>query len=121
MLENDIRKVLEAKAAALVARDAGRLEKLIHDQFVYINAGGRRFDKRGYIDTFCTSGRVVFTKQRFSNLVVKLINDFAITTLEIADELRIDGQETIGCYTSLCVFGRSSIGWQWAAGQTMAI
>ncbi len=120
-LADEIRLVLEAKAAALVARKAGDLGALIHSDFVYVNAGGRTFDKAGYIETYCTSGRVVFTQQRFADLSVKLIDDFAVATLAINDELRVDERMVSGRYQSLCIFGRSSGRWLWAAGQTMVV
>jgi len=116
---DEVRLLLEAKARALVARKAGDLDVLIHRDFVYVNAGGRNFDKAGYIDTYCTSGRVVFTQQRFANLVVRLVDDFALATLLIEDELKIDERIVSGRYQSLCVFSHASGRWLWAAGQTM--
>ena len=118
---DEIRFVLEAKAAPLVARNANGLAALIHPDFLYVNASGRVFDKAGYIDAFCASGRIVFTEQRFSDLDIKLIDNFAIATLGIEDELKIGVRMVSGRYTSLCVFSRSSARWQWAAGQTMTV
>ena len=118
---DEIRDLLEAKAEALVARQASRLDDLIHDDFVYVNAGGRTFDKASYVETYCTSGRVVFTQQRISNLLVKLIDGFAVATLSINDELRIDGRAVSGQYHSLCVFSQPAGRWLWTAGQTMAV
>jgi len=116
---DEVRLVLEAKAQALVARKARDLDALIHSDFVYVNAGGRTFDKAGYIETYCTSGKMVFTQQQFANLTVKLIDDFAVATLLINDELRIEERMVSGRYQSLCVFSHSLGRWLWAAGQTM--
>lgn len=115
-----IRLVLEAKADALVARSAKSLDGLIHSDFVYINAGGRTFDKVGYIEAYCRSGKVVFTQQRFTSVSVKLIDHFAVATLSIDDELQIDGHAVSGRYLSMCFFIKISGRWLWAAGQTMA-
>jgi len=117
----EIELVLKAKAQALIARQAEELDDLIHPDFVYVNAGGRTFDKARYIETYCTSGRVVFTQQQFDDLSVKLIDAFAIATLLINDELRIDERTVSSRYRSLCVFNRSSGRWLWVAGQTMAV
>ena len=92
----EIRLVQETKAAALVARKSDELAALIHSDFVYINASGRSFDKTNYIDAYCTSGRIVFIEQRFSNLEVKRIDDFAIATVSINDELRIGERAVSG-------------------------
>lgn len=113
--------MLEAKAEALVARQAGHLDALIHDDFVYVNVGGRTFDKASYIEAYCTSGRVVFTQQRISDLLVKLIDGFAVATLSINDEFRIDGRAVSGRYHSLCVFSQPAGRWLWTAGQTMVV
>lgn len=118
---DEIRVVLEAKAEALVARQAGHLDALLHDDFVYVNAGGRTFSKATYIEAYCTSGRVVFVHQGISDLTVKLINSFVVATFSINDELRIDGRAVRGRYRSLCVFSQSAGRWLWAAGQTMAV
>lgn len=120
-LVDKIRLVLEAKAAAIVSRNAAELASLIHSDFLYINASGRSFDKASYIDTYCTSGRVIFTDQQFSDFEVKQIDEFAIATLLIKDEFRMGERVVSGRYKSLCVFSRSSACWQWAAGQTMTL
>ena len=116
----EIRFVLEGKAAALVARQADLLWALINDDFVYVNAGGRRFDKPGYVDAFCTSGRILFLAQRISELEVRRVDAVATATMTIHDELSIEGRAVAGRYRSLCVFLRCSDGWRWLAGQTAA-
>ena len=118
---DNIRVLLEAKGEALVARQAGHLNALLHDDFVYVNAGGRTFDKASYVEVYCTSGRVVFSHQEIFNLTVKLIDGFVVATFSISDELRIDGRAVSGRYQSLCVFSQSAGRWLWTAGQTMAI
>lgn len=118
---DEIRVVLEAKAEALIARQADHLDALLHDDFVYVNAGGRTFDKASYIEAYCTSGRVVFAHQAISDLTVKLIDGFVVATFLINDELRIDGRAVSGRYQSLCVFSQSAGHWLWTAGQTMSV
>ena len=118
---DEIRAVLEAKAEALIARQADCLAAVLHDDFLYVNAGGRRFDKATYIEAYCTSGRVVFAHQGISDLKVKLIDRLVIATLSINDEFRIDGRAVNGRYQSLCVFIRPAGQWLWTAGQTMTV
>ena len=118
--EDQIRHVLDAKAAALVGRQAECLDALIHKEFLYVNSGGRIFDKAGYIEVI-TSGKIVFTQQRFADLMVKLIDDCAVATLSISDEFTIEGRRVSGRYRSLCVFSQTSGRWLWTAGQTMTV
>ena len=89
--------------------------------FVYVNAGARRFDKPGYVDAFCTSGRILFLVQRVSELEVRRVDAVATTTMTILDELSIDGRAVAGRHRSLCVFLRSSDGWRWLTSQTAAV
>lgn len=118
-IADEIRRLLEAKARALVGRQAGVLAALLHDNFVYVNAGGRTFDRAGYVETYCNSGRIVFTRQGIADLAVRQIDNVVVATLRIDDDLEIDGRAVSAQYQSLCLFTPSARRWLWAAGQTM--
>jgi hypothetical protein len=113
-----IHEILLAKADAIVRRAADRLDGLIHPDFVYVNAAGRTFDKAGYIEAYCTSGRIAFEAQRFSNLSVQVSPGVAEATFIAHDSFIVDGQTIAATYQSLCVFVAGANGWQWIAGQT---
>jgi hypothetical protein len=115
-----IATLLQAKADALVRRSAQDLAALIHPDFTYVNAGGFRFDKAGYIDFGCTSGRIVFSEQKFSALEVRSFAGFAVATMNLHDRFSSQGRLVAATYRSLCVFSVSGDEWLWAAGQTMA-
>ncbi|MBN9089118.1 MAG: nuclear transport factor 2 family protein [Reyranella sp.] len=117
-VEEDIADVLLAKAEAIVHRAAGRLDPLIHPDFVYVNAAGRSFDKAGYIDAYCTSGKIVFAEQRISELSVQAFPGVAVATFVAHDRFVIDGETVDTTYQSMCVFTGGQDGWQWVAGQT---
>ncbi len=114
-----IRQVLVAKADAMVRRSTDTLAALLHDDFVYVNASGRRFDKIGYVETYCTSGRVVFLEQQIDDLSVREFPGFAVATLTLRDRFSAGGREVQATYRSLCVFADENGKWLWAAGQTM--
>jgi hypothetical protein len=114
-----IRQVLEAKAEALVSRNHRALDDLIDAEFTYLNAGGRLFDKSGYIDAYCQSGALCFVEQRVSDLSIKPLDGLAIATMSLADTFRVDGRIVGGRFKSLAVFRHSSGRWRWLAGQTM--
>jgi hypothetical protein len=103
----------------MVSRSAETLAVLLHDDFVYVNAGGRRFDKTGYVETYCTSGNVVFLEQQIDDLSIREFPGFAVATLTLRDRFRSDGREVRMTYRSLCVFAEADGTWLWAAGQTM--
>ena len=117
-VQREIRDVLLARADAIVRRAADCLDGLIHADFVYVNAGGRTFDKAGYIEFFCSSGKIVFEEQRVSDLTVQSFPGTAIATFIAHDRFVASGQTIEATYQSLCVFIESAQGWQWVAGQT---
>lgn len=99
-----IRQALEAKAHALVGRDHHALDELIDADFTYLNAGGRIFDKAGYIETYCRSGALRFVEQEISELAVKPLDGLAIATMSLADTFRIDERVVSGRFKSLALF-----------------
>jgi len=121
MIVEEIRQVLEAKADALLRRSVEDMATLLHPDFVYVNAGGYKFDKAGYIENGCTSGRLVFRSQRVSELEVRQFDHIAVATMLLNDQFfsQLEGREVSGTYRSLCVFSKKDGSWQWIAGQTM--
>ena len=119
MIEDEIRAVLTAKALALTRRSADDMAALLHPDFVYITAGGYKFDKAGYIDNGCTSGRLVFHSQTVSELDVRQFGDTAVATMVLDDHFALEGREIMATFKSLCVFTRKDGRWLWSAGQTM--
>jgi Domain of unknown function (DUF4440) len=113
-----IRAILLAKADAIVHRAADRLDGLIHPDFVYVNAAGRTFDKAGYIETYCTSGKIAFEEQRFSDLSVQASPGVAEAAFIAHDRFVVDGETIAATCQSLCVFVEGPNGWQWIAGRT---
>ena len=106
-----VAKLLEAKADALVRRSAEDLAALLHPDFVYVNAGGFKFDKAGYIYFGCTSGKIVFSEQKFSALEVKPFAGFAVATMILHDRFTSQGRLVAATYRSLCVFSVSAGGY----------
>jgi hypothetical protein len=121
MIEDEIRSVLSAKAAALVERSAAALDDLINPGFVYVNATGAVFDKAGYIDAYCVSGRVIFSGQAIETLEVRAFDGFAVATMIVNDRFAVNGATVARRFRSLAVFNRAADRWLWAAGQTAAV
>jgi hypothetical protein len=119
MVADEIRIVLAAKADALVRRSADDLTTLLHPDFVYVNASGRKLDKAAYIDVGCISGRLIFRDQQVSELDVRQFDDFAVATMLLNDRFVFEGKEVSETFRSLCVFSKKAGHWQWIAGQTM--
>jgi len=121
MVADEIRAVLAAKADALVRGVPADLAALIDPNFIYVNARGSKFDKEGYIEAFCSSGRIAFREQRFDDIDVVSHAGFAVATMTVNDRFVSDGRMVMGTYRSLCVFAKSGDRWLWAAGQTAPV
>jgi hypothetical protein len=119
MITEEIRTVLAAKADALLRRSADDMAALLHPDFVYVTAGGYRFDKAGYIENGCTSGRLIFRSQKVSELDVRHLGDVAVATMVLDDRFALEGRDITATFKSLCVFTRQDGRWLWLAGQTM--
>ena len=100
-------------------RSAKTLTALLHDDFVYVNASGTKFDKTGYVETYCTSGKVIFLEQHIDDLSVREFPGFAVATLTLRDRFSAGGRDVRATYRSLCLFAETDGRWLWAAGQTM--
>ncbi len=117
-LEQDILGVLQAKAAALVARDRAAFERLLHPDFCYVNSRGAVLGKDRYITQF-TSGQLKFESQTFENLSVHDYGAVAVCSVTVHDRITMSGSTSNATLLSMCVFERSPGGWRWCAGQTM--
>ncbi|MBS0537713.1 MAG: nuclear transport factor 2 family protein [Proteobacteria bacterium] len=114
-----VEEFLAAKADALVRRSAEDLGALIGPEFVYVNASGRTFDKAGYIDFYCTSGKIAFSEQAVTDLDVRMFQGFAVATMVLHDKMLAHGKAVAATYRSLSVFSVAGGQWLWVAGQTM--
>lgn len=113
--------MLQAKAAALVARSGEAMAALLDDSFVYVNATGRVVDKAGYLAAFSGDGPLRFISQRIDRLEVIDHGDMAIATMVLHDAFDTPDGHFEGSMRSMAVFRRTAQGWRWSAGQTMRL
>ncbi|MGE0714889.1 MAG: nuclear transport factor 2 family protein [Alphaproteobacteria bacterium] len=119
-VESEIAGALQAKAAALVARDAVWLAALIDPGFVYVDAAGRRFEREAYVAAYGGAGAVRFLAQAVDELDVRDLGGFAVATMRLDDRFERAGGVFAGSFRSFCLFRRAEAGWLWCGGQTMA-
>jgi len=113
--------LLQLKASLLVKRASSELLEILDPGFVYINARGRRFDREGYVSSFCGPEGIRFHSQSFDDVQIQDFGTFAVATMNVHDTLEYEGEVHSGILRSLCVFGQTQTGWRWSAGQTMPI
>ena len=120
-VSDEIISLLQLKASLLVKRDSSKLLEILDPRFVYINARGQRFDREGYVSSFCGPEGIRFHSQSFDDLQIQDFGTFAVVTMNVHDTLEYEGEVHSGILRSLCVFSQTEAGWRWSAGQTMPV
>jgi ketosteroid isomerase-like protein len=115
---NEVRAVLERKAAALEQRSAPMLLELLEANFVYVTASGRRLGRDDYVENGTGPHGLRFQSQEIEGLDVADFGDIAIATMILHDRFEVQGQAVAETYRSFCVFRRHGSAWLWAGGQT---
>jgi hypothetical protein len=103
---DDVRGVLERKAAALEQRSAPQLRQLLEENFVYATASGRRLRRDDYVENGTGPHGLRFQSQEIEGLDVADFGDMAIATMPSHDRFEVEGQMVAETYRSFCVFRR---------------
>jgi ketosteroid isomerase-like protein len=115
---DEVRAVLERKAAALKQRSAPKLLELLEAEFVYVTASGRRLRRDAYVENGTGPHGLRFQSQEIEGLEVADFGDLAIATMILHDRFEIESRTVSETYRSFCVFRRHDSAWLWAGGQT---
>lgn len=115
--KEQIAKLLERKAQALVKRSAEDLSKIIDDRFIYFNSQGKKSSKAEYI-SLCTIGDLKFQQQEINSLEVHDFDGFALATMILHDRFTFSSQSYEGVFRSFCAFRKVNNSRLWVGGQT---
>ena len=117
---DEIAAVLSAKSEALTRPSPKDLEALIHPDFLYVNARGTNFTKQTYVDAYCRSGKIKFSKQRVTDLETRLLRDTAIASYLVHEHYTANGIEVAQTFVSTAMFTKVDDRWLWSKGQAKA-
>ena len=115
---DEVRRVMQRKAAALLERSAPKLLELLEADFVYVNAAGRRLRRDDYVESGTGPNGLRFQSQDIDSFEVADFGDVAIATMTLRDRFESRGRLVSETYRSFCVFRRHGSAWLWAGGQT---
>ena len=87
---DEVRAVLERKAAALKQRSAPKLVELLEENFVYVTASGRRLRRDDYVENGTGPRGLRFQSQEIEGLDVADFGDVAIATMILHDRFEIE-------------------------------
>lgn len=122
MTEQTIIDLVHARSAALVARDIPTLERLLHPDFVYVNAWGEVRDKASYLGRFAASdGGPRWERQDVSEVVVRLQGACAVVTCRVHDVAHWGDDTLDAVFRSTFVYIETADGWRCLHGHTSPI
>lgn len=115
---DEVKRVLQRKAAALLERSAPNLLELLEANFVYVTASGRRLRRDDYVEQGTGPHGLHFQSQEIDGFEVAAFGDVAIATMILRDRFKLEGRTVSETYRSFCVFRRHGSAWLWSGGQT---
>ena len=108
-------RAAQARAAALAAGDASRLDELLHEDFRWTAHTGESFDRASYLEAN-TGGRTNWRGQDLGDPEVVIVGDAAVLRTVVTDTIdRADDIETYRMPMTQCRV-RADGGWRCLAG-----
>jgi len=120
-LEHEILRLALQRSAALVHKDISTLQRLLADEFRYINASGMVLTKSDYLHQYLESPDIRWLSQELDESVVQIYGETAVLTCRVHDQGQFGTDQFDAYYRSLFVWVRQYGIWRCAIGQTTAI
>ncbi|HYL25778.1 MAG TPA: nuclear transport factor 2 family protein [Burkholderiales bacterium] len=117
MTEKELLALEERRFAAMIARDFGTLEALVHDALLYTHSSGVTDTKASWLQSM-RSGRVKYQSAKCSEQKVRIFGDTALITGRAQIEAEIGGQPKTLKLLFLNAWTRTPQGWQFVAWQS---
>lgn len=88
---DEVLRLAEARAAALVEGEPDRLRRLLHPEFQWTSHRGERYDRETYV--LANTRDLRWVKQRLEDPEVTVVGDTAILLCTVHDTVVRDGEE----------------------------
>ena len=117
MTDKELLALEDRRFAAMIARDFGTLEGLVHDELRYTHSSGVTDGKSSWLDSM-RSGRVKYKSAKSTEQKVRIYGDTALITGRAHIEAEIGGQPKTLKLLFLNAWTRTPQGWQFVAWQS---
>jgi ketosteroid isomerase-like protein len=117
MTDKELLVLEERRFAAMIARDFGMLEALVHEELRYTHSSGVTDGKASWLESM-RSGRVKYKSANCSEQKVRIFGDTALITGRAQIEAEIGGQPKTLKLLFLNAWTRTPQGWQFVAWQS---
>ncbi|MDQ4051603.1 MAG: nuclear transport factor 2 family protein [Actinomycetota bacterium] len=88
---DEVLRLAEVRASALVEGEPDRLRRLLHPEFQWTSHRGERYDRESYV--LANTRGLRWLKQRLEDPEVTVVGDTAILLCTVSDTVLRDGQE----------------------------
>jgi uncharacterized protein YchJ len=120
-VQQELIKLLNARSVALVEKDIEFFKRHLSEDFCYINASGKVFNKSAYLEFFIASDTMQWQSQILDQYNFRLYGDIAVVTCRIHDEATFQGMRFDGYFQSTQLFIKREGAWHYISGQTTNI
>jgi ketosteroid isomerase-like protein len=117
MTEKEILALEDRRFAAMIERDFGKLNALVHEGLLYTHSSGVTDTKASWLQSM-ESGRVKYKQANCSERKVRIYGDVALITGRAQIEAEIAGQAKTLKLLFLNAWTRTPRGWQFVAWQS---
>ena len=117
MSEKEILALEDRRFAAMIERDFGKLQTLVHEGLLYTHSSGVTDTKASWLQSM-QSGRVKYKQATCSERKVRIYGDVALITGRAQIEAEIAGQAKTLKLLFLNAWTRTPQGWQFVAWQS---
>jgi hypothetical protein len=115
--EKEILGLEEKRFAAMIAKDFGALERMVHEELLYTHSSGITDTKASWLDSM-RSGKVKYRSASCSERKVRLVNDVALVNGRAHIEADIAGEPRTLKLLFLNAWAKTPQGWKFVAWQS---
>ena len=115
--EKEIVGLEEKRFAAMIAKDFGALEQLVHEQLLYTHSSGITDTRASWLESM-KSGKTKYKSASCSERQVRFFGEVALVRGKAAIEAEINGQPRSLRLFFLNAWTRTPQGWKFAAWQS---
>jgi hypothetical protein len=107
----------DRRFAAMMAKDFGALEAMVHEQLLYTHSSGVTDTKASWLESM-KSGTVKYKSAQCSERKVRIVNDVALVNGKAQIEADIGGQPRTLRLLFLNAWAKTPQGWKFVAWQS---
>jgi Domain of unknown function (DUF4440) len=112
-----VKAAAQQRAAALARQDWATIERVLHPEFVYVNAEGIRLTRDDYL-AFVRDGPLRWTSQTLEDVQVVSAGSVAVLTATVRDDVMVGDERHELVFMSTQTYVQEGGAWLYLAGQT---